>query len=201
MRRFLNTLFFTVLLAAIAGAGIFAGYTAVTGTDRETEVVTFSAGGHSGRYAPQGAHTEPLIQAETYAETFLPGAVLRFEYHYRSGERADSWEMDMPPALIGGSIYDLTAIFPGWYVSEHSQTGAALRHELPGPPGQSFLVNATAEGYVAVFFDDPIDGSKLKEVTDTSLSRLPPAERERLIAGILVQSEDVLMRLLEDLGS
>jgi len=202
LRRFLNTLFFTLLLAGIAGAGIFAGYNAVTSRSKESaEVSAILVNAHTPRYVPPELPVGQPVQAVLSGETFLAGATLRFEYHYRNGETAEVWEMAMPLTLIDKTIEDLEDIFPLWVVSANDRMSATLRRELPPKPQQSFLVSATDEGLVAVFFNDSVDSPRLKEVTSTSLRSLPEAERERLLAGILVQGEDLLMRLLEDLGS
>ena len=202
MKRFLNTLFFILLLAAIAGAGIFVGYSAMIGRDSHN----FDDSAILVRVTPASyTHPEPLsepvMQMETYEERFLPGSFLRFEYYNRSGDITDIWEMEMPRSLIERTPNDLNAVFPDWQLSSYSSAGASLRREAPAPGMQNFLVTATPEGFIAVYFDDNIDGSRLKEVTDTTVSSLPETERERLAAGVLVQGENSLIRLLEDLGS
>jgi len=191
-----------MLLAAIAGAGIYAGYSAVTGRDgAEVEQVFLNS--HTARHIPAMTISEQQAMPETVydEEGFLPEAVLRFEHYNRNGEIAETWEIDMPPSLIDGWHSDLSAVFPLWALISYDNMGATLRKELPTASRQGFIVGLSSEGFVSVYFDDAIDGSRLKEVTDIPVSRLPEAERERLMAGILVHSGDALIRLLEDLGS
>jgi len=191
-----------LLLAAIAGGGIFVGYSAVVGREShdfdESTILVRVAPAY---YAQPEPLLEPVAQTEAHAEGFLPEALLRFEYHNRSGDRVNIWEMEMPLSLVDGTADDLMAVFPGWILGDYSNSVAYLRREAPIPPMQSFLVTTTSEGLIAVYYDDTIDGSRLKEITGTSISSLPETERERLFAGILVQGENALIRLLEDLGS
>jgi len=202
MKRFLNTLFFTLLLAAIAGAGIFVGYSAVIGRESHSfDDSTILVRVAPASYAPLELYAEPVMQMDSYSETFLPESFLRFEYYNRSGNTVDAWEMEMPLALVDGTTDDLRAVFPDWNLSSYSRTGAYLRREASAPPVQSFFVTTTSEGLIVVYYDDSIDGSRLKEITNTTTASLPETEKERLLAGIFVQGENALIRLLEDLGS
>lgn len=57
------------------------------------------------------------------------------------------------------------------------------------------------DGFVAIFYNNEEDVTKVKEVTETPISSLPPEERNKLEKGIKVYSEDELIRMLEDYTS
>jgi len=206
LKQFFNTLFFTLLLATIAGAGIFIGYNAVMdreSTHHEEDVAVFaSVRVTSSRY---DTPTEPIAQTVysdyTEMERFAPGAIIRFEHYTRGNNEVEVWEMEIPHALVDRTSRYLQTVFPQWTIDTYDSSGATLRREIPPPPKEVYLVSVTSDGFVAIFYDAGVDGSRLKDITNISINSLPETERERLQAGILVQGEDALMRLLEDLGS
>ncbi|HOA82183.1 MAG TPA: BofC C-terminal domain-containing protein, partial [Defluviitaleaceae bacterium] len=57
------------------------------------------------------------------------------------------------------------------------------------------------DGFVAIFYNNEEDVTKVKEVTETPIPSLPPEERNKLEKGIKVYSEDELIRMLEDYTS
>jgi len=198
--------FFTLLLAAIAGVGIFVGYRAVVDRDispnydNDNTAILVSAHLDASAFPPETS-TEPYTSAYSEAARFMPGAVIRFEHYHLNSDEVDAWEMEIPHALVGRTSSYLRTIFPMWNIDDYDEGSATLRREAPPIPRQAFLVSSTAEGYVVVFYDDDFGGPRLKEVTDISIHGLPEIEVERLRTGIVVQGEETLIRLLEDLGS
>jgi len=202
LKGFLHTICFSLLIASIAAIGILVGYRAVIDRDR----VTFT----DNTAVFESAHV-PVFAPLTYEyddedehvelERFAPGAVIRFEHYNSRGESIDSWEMDIPQALIGRTSNYIRTVFPLWSIESYDSEGAILRRAMPPPPEQVYMVSSTADGFVVVFFDDEMGGTRLKEVTDITIYGLPLVEIQRLQTGILVRGEHSLMRLLEDLGS
>lgn len=202
MRGFLHTICFTLLLASIAAIGILVGYRAVI--DRETvsfvEDSAVFANAHVPAFAPE-IYEEPDVEISSYMEKFMPGAIIRFEHYHLNGSTADTWEMEIPQALVGRTSNYLQTVFPMWSIERYDASGATLRRAVPPTPTQVYLVSSTQDGFVVVFFDDEIAGTRLKEVTSITVNGLPEIEKERLQTGVLVRGEHSLMRLLEDLGS
>ena len=202
MKGFLHTICFTLLLASIAAIGILVGYRAVM----EREPVSFAedsvvfANAHVPVFA-YDSYNEYGYQPHSETERFMPGAVIRFEHYHADGATADTWEMEIPHALVGRSSTYLQTLFPMWSIDEYDSGGALLRRAIPQTPAQVYLVSSTPDGFVVVFFDDEMGGTRLKEVTNITVNGLPEIERERLLTGVLVRGEHSLMRFLEDLGS
>jgi hypothetical protein len=146
-----------------------------------------------------GYDEEEEVQREIVR--FLPGAIIRFEHYGANGSVVDAWAMDIPSSLIGRTSDYLRTVFPQWSVEGYDSAGATLRRIAPSAPTQVYLVSSTPEGFIVVFFDDEIGGTRLKEVTNISTVGLPEIEVQRLNAGVLVRGEERLMRFLEDFGS
>ena len=203
MKGFLSTLFFTMLLIAIAGAGIFAGYNAVN--IRENKPIAIPLEQAFGRMQGGEVQAEILAKPQPLQDENIPkllssDAKLTFEYYNRGDGSLSVKEQDLPYFLAGKSITDLEEIFSDWQIDNYSESGAVLRKDIAGAVSQRYLVTAV-DGYIAVFYDESIDGAKLKELTDTPISALAQSEVERLNSGILIQGEDALVKLLEDLSS
>ena len=201
LRGFLQTICFSLLIASIAAVGLLVGYRAVIDRDRVT--FTDNTAVFESAHVPVFAPTAYEEDDESYAELarFAPGAIIRFEHYNSRGESVDSWEMEIPQALIGRTSGYIRTVFPMWSIESYDSEGAILRRAMPPPPEQVYMVSSTADGFVVVFFDDEMGGTRLKEVTDITVYGLPEIEIQRLRTGIIVRGEHSLMRLLEDLGS
>jgi len=203
LSELLHTLCFVLLVASIAAIAVLVGYRAVI--DRDS--VSF-AGNTTGVF--ESAHIPvfaPMIVEDEDTQEwvdmvrFAPGATIRFEQHNSVGTTLDAWYMDIPYALVGRTSDYLRTVFPLWSIESYDSGGALLRRQAPPAPAQAYLVSSTSDGFVVVFFDDEIGGTRLKEVTDIHISGLPEFEIQRLQTGVIVRGEHSLMRLLEDLGS
>ena len=200
MKKFLNTMFFTLLLIVIAGAGIYVGYSAVRLKESETADISPQ---QNLAYAlnPQETLAKPMpANSERGGLLLNKDAKLVFEYRYMHDGLSVVKEQDLPYFLAGKDEEDIAAVFSDWQIISFNQTGAMLKKDIAPPDTQHYFVTAL-NGYIAVFYDESIDGQKLKEITDTPISTLPESERERLNSGILVYGEAALIRLLEDLSS
>ena len=203
MKKFLNTMIFTMLLIVIAGAGIFAGYSAIISRENNSVAIPLENAVYqaAGIIPLTNVLAKPLPAQNNNTQALLNyDATLIFEYYHRYDGARVVEEQALPYFLAGKGIDDLSAIFSGWQIENYGENGALLKKDIAQPKLQHYLVTAQ-NGYIAVFYDEGIDGQKLKELTDTPISALPEPERERLSSGILIQGEDALIRLLEDLSS
>ena len=201
MKKFLNTMFFTMLLIVVAGAGIFAGFNAINSRENNTASVPLDIYQAADVETPPAVLSKPLPEQSNATEALLNyDAVLVFEYRNRDNGSVTVEEKALPYFLAGKGIEDLSAVFSGWQIENYNEHGALLKKDIARPTAQYYIVKAK-DGFIAVFYDESIDGSKLKEITDTPVTSLPETERVRLNSGIRVQGEAALMRLLEDLSS
>jgi len=203
MKRFLNTMFFTMLLIVIAGAGIFAGYNAINIKGDRPIAIPF---GNYINKAGSGDMTSNALSKPMPAQnaerpiSLNSGAKLIFEYNYKYDGTTVVEEREIPYFLAGKGEEDLAEIFSGWQIENFNESGALLKKEILQKDRQHYLVKEY-NGFIAVFYNENIDGQKLKEIISTPVSSLPEAERVRLSSGILVQGENALIRLLEDFES
>jgi len=122
-----------------------------------------------------------------------------YEYHHEDGQTDTSQEA-APYFLIGMTEEEMTSQFTDWKVVEFSADKVVMRREIPGKSGQYYIVGVK-DGYVAVFYQTPINGTNLKEITDTPVSTLPASDRQRLEDGIEITGDAALARIMQDYGS
>ena len=114
-------------------------------------------------------------------------------------------------AAFGGAP---TEIEPEAFFAEaYTQVYAPAQHPTthfqppqPAPPHEEThhrYIVTTLNGYIVVYYATP-DGkasNNLRKLTTTSTTALPHEERHRLDEGILIYTEEALVRILEAYGS
>jgi hypothetical protein len=202
IKKIFNAVFFIALLCLVAGTGIYAGYNAIN--IKENKPVSNPLLNTIGKSQAQvmadtGNITESVAkQAETPKTNADTRLVL--EYLYSDGSDSKTQEQSMPEFLRGKSEEDFMQSFTGWKVQDFGEEKVVLERLIPRKIRQKYKISVV-DGYVAVFYDEGIDGSKLKEVTDMPISSLPKEEGQRLTEGIEVIGEESLINILQDFGS
>ena len=67
-------------------------------------------------------------------------------------------------------------------------------------PASHLYVVTIVGGYIAVYYAEE-NGGGLKEVTNTAVGNLAPEEKEQLMAGVKIYSDEALVMILQDYGS
>lgn len=105
-----------------------------------------------------------------------------------------------PNFLIGLTENDLKTKFPDWIIEEFSNERVTLQKKVDGKSSQHYVLGIK-DGFIAVFYKESINGTILKELTDTPIDSLTEEDLSRLQAGIEVSGEDKLIKLLQDFES
>jgi len=100
------------------------------------------------------------------------------------------------------AVYQSTAphlaVYPELYATPApTQQPACGEPAAPDPEVSHLYVVTILDGYLAIYHA----GGGLKEVTSTAVGNLDPDERERLVAGVKVYSDEALAMILQDYGS
>jgi len=163
-------------------------------------------------YANETTTNEYVInQEETLEETtkavvavnvprITPSTKLVYEYYYEDDGQVKVEEEVPPYFLIDMTRKDLEENYPDWQLKSFSQAEVVMRKNISGKSKERYIIKEY-DGYVAVFFEEPVDGVSLRELTDTPVSSLSAEDREKLKTGINVIGEEALMNALEDYES
>ncbi len=163
-------------------------------------------------YANEATTNEYVInQEQTLEETtkavvavnvprITPSTKLVYEYYYEEDGQVKVEEEVPPYFLIDMTRKDLEENYPDWQLKSFSQAEVVMRKNISGKSKERYIIKEY-DGYVAVFFEEPVDGVSLRELTDTPVSSLSAEDREKLKTGINVIGEEALMNALEDYES
>lgn len=129
-----------------------------------------------------------------------PSTKLVYEYYYEEDGQIKKEEEVPPYFLIDMTRKDLEESYPDWQLKSFSQSEVVMRKNIVGKSKERYIIKEY-DGYVAVFFQEPIDGVSLRELTDTPVASLSPDEQNKLKTGINVIGEEALMSALENYES
>ena len=148
---------------------------------------------------PLALAVSPSTSPTPPSATITAGTVFRYETVYQDGQVEQSQEL-APYFLQGKDQAYLAAQFLDWQIVSFSADEVVMRRTLSQTSGESYIIGEQ-DGYVAVFYTEPVNGSRLKEVTSTPLAALSPAEQDKIKQGIPVEGNDQLALYMQDYGS
>lgn len=149
--------------------------------------------------------TEELNKPEEAVQTvteqkITPSTKIIYQYYYPDDNITEQQE-DVPPYfLLDLTLNDLKKYYIDWQIVSFSDREVIMRKIVEGKSQQRYIVGEQ-DGYVAVFYEEEINGINLHEVTDTPISSLSKEEQVRLNDGIFVLGDSELAKVLEDYGS
>lgn len=94
----------------------------------------------------------------------------------------------------------LKLAYKGWSIQKFSPLEVIIYQDVNTKCPYHYILKEK-DGYVAVYYQNPINGITLKEVTPILISNLRAVDQEKLKTGIRIDSQQDLAQRLEDLGS
>lgn len=148
---------------------------------------------------PQVSNTE--VQGSRPEDTLIrPGTIIIIEKRYTKCGHTVSTKIDVPIDMVNLNESQLKLAFKGWEITNFLPKKVVLIKEVQTKCINHYILKEK-DGLVAVYYQQPINGVSLKEVTPLSVKNLPQKERSRLKEGIKIESPQELAQTLEDLGS
>lgn len=146
--------------------------------------------------------THPINVSGNRPETEMiqPNAILSMEKHYSVCNHTIKSESVVPSDLVNLTKKQLASAYSEWQIKDFSPKKIIMTQTI-NSKCQNHFVLKIKDGFVAVFYEKPINGVSLKELTPLPASSLPEKERKKLEEGITLESLDELSQVLEDLGS
>ncbi|MDE6357214.1 MAG: hypothetical protein K2L15_01335 [Eubacteriales bacterium] len=129
-----------------------------------------------------------------------PSTKMKYEYYYKGDNITETFE-DVPPYfLLDLTRAELENNFKDWNVKSFSEKEVVMQKVMEGESSQNYIIGEY-EGYIAVYYEKEINGTKLKEITDTPISSLSAEEQEKIKNGIKIVGEDKLMEFISNYES
>lgn len=134
------------------------------------------------------------------AAIIMPSTQMVYNYYYEEDGCVESTSETAPHFLIGMNETDLKNTFNDWLVQNFSKDKVVMQKNISGLSNQHYVIGIK-DGYIAVFYQENINGTKLKEMTNTPVNSLALEERKRLEDGIKISGDDKLIAILQDYES
>ncbi|MGE5473632.1 MAG: BofC C-terminal domain-containing protein [Ignavibacteriales bacterium] len=149
--------------------------------------------------SPQSFNTE--VQGNRPEDNIIrPGAIIIIEKKYTKCGHVSSTQIDAPEDMVNLNESQFKLVFKNWNVSLFSPEKVILSKEIQTKCMNHFILKEK-DGFIAVYYQESINGISLKEVTSISVENLPQKEKSRLKEGIKIESVQDLAQTLEDLSS
>ncbi len=193
MEKYLKILLVVFACVALALIGVIAGFRMFAkpqAAQKELPVAN-----HAGAVAASMAVPSPDLTIRIGPETMMV-----YEYVYTQDGTTEVSEEKAPYFLLNMDREKLVSLFSDWEILSFSKDKVMMRKEIEGRSVQHYIVGIQ-DGFVSVFYQNPVNGVRLKEMTDKPVSALSQDERERLENGVLVVGEAELIRVMEDFSS
>lgn len=129
-----------------------------------------------------------------------PSTKMIYEYLYKDDKITETIE-DVPPYfLIDLTREDIEKSFDEWQVKSFSEKEVVLQKIMEGKSTKHYIIGEY-DGYLAVFYEKEINGTRLKEITDTPIESLSIKEKNEIKNGIKIKGDDELIHYLENFES
>ncbi len=129
-----------------------------------------------------------------------PGAKLIMEKRFTGCGHVSRKQTYVPNDMINLTEQQIKTAYKNWSIKSFSPEEITLYQEVNTKCPNHFILKEK-DGLVAVYYQTPVNGINLKEVTPILVENLRMQDKERLKAGIKIESQQDLAQVLEDLGS
>ncbi|MCL2852744.1 MAG: hypothetical protein FWE20_06900 [Defluviitaleaceae bacterium] len=109
-------------------------------------------------------------------------------------------EEPIPHFAINMDRESLARIYGDWEIVDFTPGLVTMRLNIVNQRAEHYVVTEH-DGFVAVFVRTGGDPLRLTEITRTPVSSLSPGEQARIREGIIVHSEEALLRVIQDYES
>lgn len=193
-KRFYKVVYFVLIFVCIGGF-IF-GYIYTAGKIKNSQIPyrTNSLEGTNTKIS-ETEETQNVINQNVSSNTNLTK-----KYFYTGCHHTVVQDTKAPNDMLNLSEEQFRIAYKDWNIEKFSPSQIIISKSVNGKCPYHYVVKIK-DGEVAVFYQVPIAGVSLKELTNIDVSSLPKADQTRLKQGIIVNSNEELAELLEDLGS
>lgn len=123
-----------------------------------------------------------------------------YEYCYEGDGYIERVEDTPPYFLIDLDRKSLTEKMNEWQILKFSDSEVVMRKNVSGNGTQNYIISEY-EGLVTVFYEQPVDGERIMEITDTPVNSLPQEEQIKIKNGIKIKGQNELIKCMENYES
>ena len=197
MNRYVRAIIFLFVCLVFCATGLYFGYNKFKKPVENNDFILET----------EYAENEPVYNPITAAVNDVNSSIkinidteIVYEYVHKEDKSVSVKKDNTPYFLVNKTLEEISYLFSSWDIIKFEQDEIILRKEINTTSTQKYIISVL-DGYVAVFYDEALDGNRLKEVTEMPINTLPQEDIDRLLIGIKATGEDELIRLLEDYSS
>lgn len=140
-------------------------------------------------YEAENEMKTAYVKAEVSDKT-----VFDFVYKYSDGTN-EIQEVRPAEYMYGWNRDKIAQAYDNWNMVSFDADKAVFEKEIEGSAAKRYIVKEL-DGYLAVYYKE---NGKLKELTNVPIMAVDEADRERYKAGVSVDSDEALIRLMENI--
>ncbi|HCC08268.1 MAG TPA: hypothetical protein DEP72_08955 [Clostridiales bacterium] len=133
-------------------------------------------------------------------EKITPNTEIVYQYYYELDQKTVEEREQPPYYMINMAEEEFRSKYSDWEIKVFSSKQVVMQKNLNGKSPFYFRIGEK-DGYIAVYYEKPVNGISLREITDTPVNTLPKDEQDKIRSGITVYGEDELIKILEDYSS
>lgn len=133
-------------------------------------------------------------------DTITESTKIVYEYYYDEDGYIERVEDKPPYYLLELDRESLEEKMQDWQVLEFSQKEVVMRKTISAKGAQNYIIGEY-EGLVAVYYEEPVNGESVMDITDTPVSSLPEEEQIRIKNGIKIKGQNELIKCMENYES
>lgn len=193
-RKFYSVVYFAAVMIAILGFAF--GYLYTTGkvrNDKASEIGSYEA-------VKTGQDEMQNVQNISNQKPISDNAVFIRKTKYTICGHTITESGPVTKDISSMTEVQFRTAYSDWNIEKFSPDEIVISRELNEKCPEHYIVKER-EGKVAVYYQNPVDGVSLKELTNIQTMNLPNEDQKRLKEGIEVNSNQALAELLENFGS
>lgn len=197
----------TFIVAVVGAGGFFAGYNFINEKNNfsESDKIVQNknadfANAINGSILENYKNKDYDSKNESDAPRITSSTKMVYQYHYSEDGKTEVREEVPPYYLINMTKENLEKAFGEWSIVTFNTDTVVIRKNINGKSNQHYIIGEY-EGFVAVFYEKPINGTNLKEITETPISTLTEEEQKEIRKGIYIEGDNNLIKAMQDYES
>lgn len=161
----------------------------------------FVVGAQREKARPPGMHRDTEVAQHDLGVKITPNTVLLQKITYVKCGDQETFRTHAADNLLGKNFQQVQQVYGGWNIEKFDidEVVMSLQVDALCPEHANNMFVGLKDGYVAVYYGRPGPKALLKEVTKVAASSLMEQDREELQRGVVVHSQEELLRTLEGL--
>jgi hypothetical protein len=148
---------------------------------------------------------KPLVVPETHVSTpaeirLSPNATIVTQKYFTKCSHTTQTTSTIPQDMVNLTQEEITLAYKDWQIKSFEPTKVVLIRKFNAKCPTHYILK-DKDGFIAIYYQMPVNGIDLKEVTTINISRLSKTDQEKIKEEIYIESDKELARILEDLNS